>query len=359
MPDIDYFQEQKIGLSVCIPTYNFGAYIGATLDSILCQILPDMEIIIVDGGSEDNTEEVVRAYQKISSQIIYHKLPVKGGIDNDMALSVSLAKGDYCWLFSSDDIMKPDAIQRIYQQLKEKHDIYICGFTIHSLDFTQMIIRHPIFDSDRDIIFNMQNPVDRKAFFEQAITTTAFFSFMSSLVFKKILWNSAENVDEFYGSCWAHAARFFSILSKLKVKYLHDIYLEKRSGNDSFMDKGIIHRVGISVYGWNHIANKYLGRGTKESFHVRRVLRCEWFFDEIKTINASKLAKDKAAMKKLIKALYSDGTYECHLNKAQLLYPSYGSILLSVTHYYHRVKRRLIKLFDRIKFLMFYSRKSS
>ncbi len=345
MPNMDDSHEQKINLSICIPTYNFGAYIGATLDSILCQMLPDMEIIIVDGGSEDNTEEVVMAYQKLCPHIVYHKLPAKGGIDHDMALSVSLARGDYCWLFSSDDIMKPDAIQKVYQQLIAEHDVFICGFTIHSIDFSQVIIRHPIFHTDKDIIFNMQNQADYKLFFELAVTTTAFFSFMSSLIFKKTTWNAAGNVDEFYGGCWAHAARFFSMLSTLKVKYLHDIYLEKRSGNDSFMDKGIIHRVGISVYGWNHIANKYLGKYTKEAFHIRRVLRSEWFFAEMKAINDLKLAKEnKAAMKKLIKALYSDLTYECHLNKAQLLYPFYARILLFIERNYYRVVRRLTRL---------------
>lgn len=341
----------KIRLSICMPTYNFGTFIGATLDSILCQMQSDMEIIIVDGGSTDNTEEVVKSYQQINSQIIYHRLQTRGGIDNDMAISVSLASGEYCWLFSSDDIMKSDAIINIYKQIAEQHDIYICSFTIHSLDFKKIICKHPIFNTEKDVVYDMKNPIDKNIFFEQAITTTAFFSFMSSLIFKRALWDKAQNVDEFYGGCWAHAARFFSILSQLKIKYLHDVYLEKRNDNDSFMDKGIIHRMGISIYGWNAIANRFLGPKSREAFYVRKVLRNEWPFHGVKSIQSlAKNDEEKNEMKNLIQMVYSDKTWECLESKALLIYPFFMALFFKAVKFIRqlpfRVYRKILKIYN-------------
>ena len=96
----------RICLSICMPTYNFGKVIGATLENITSQMTGSVEIVIVDGASTDNTAEVVRGFQERFPNIIYHRLQRRGGIDQDMAKSVELARGEYCWLFSSDDLMK-------------------------------------------------------------------------------------------------------------------------------------------------------------------------------------------------------------------------------------------------------------
>lgn len=49
-------------LSICIATYNRGKFIGETLDSILVQMEPGVELLVVDGASPDNTPEVMAQY---------------------------------------------------------------------------------------------------------------------------------------------------------------------------------------------------------------------------------------------------------------------------------------------------------
>jgi abequosyltransferase len=53
-----------IRLSICIPTYNFGEFIGETLKSVTDQARNGVEIIVVDGASTDNTAEIVRDFQR-------------------------------------------------------------------------------------------------------------------------------------------------------------------------------------------------------------------------------------------------------------------------------------------------------
>ena len=70
-----------IRLSICMPTYNFGRFIGEALDSIMKQATDEVEIIVLDGASTDNTLDVVRSFQARFPRIYYHCLSRRGGID--------------------------------------------------------------------------------------------------------------------------------------------------------------------------------------------------------------------------------------------------------------------------------------
>src|SRR5882724_4299640 len=116
-------------LSVCIPVYNCGKFLGAALDTILPQVAEDMEVVVVDGGSTDATEPVARAYAARSSRMRYVRLPARGGIDADIAQAVALAHGEYCWLFSGDDRMRAGAIAELLPWLERGDDVYLCRHT--------------------------------------------------------------------------------------------------------------------------------------------------------------------------------------------------------------------------------------
>jgi len=95
----------KYKLSICIPTYNRADYIGETLSSIISQSGDDIEIVIVDGASTDNTEGVVNEFQGRFENIHYHREKKNNGVDADLAKSVALAQGEYCWLMLSEFVM--------------------------------------------------------------------------------------------------------------------------------------------------------------------------------------------------------------------------------------------------------------
>ena len=100
-------------LSIAIPIYNFADFIVETLDSIVAQDGADeIEIVVVDGASTDATPQVMADYRARHPAVRYERLPAKGGIDRDMATAFALTTGEYCWLFSGDDIMRPGALRR-------------------------------------------------------------------------------------------------------------------------------------------------------------------------------------------------------------------------------------------------------
>ena len=60
-------------LSICIATYRRGPYIGATLDSILQQMPPGVELLVVDGASPDDTPQVMHRYLQKHPEIVYRR----------------------------------------------------------------------------------------------------------------------------------------------------------------------------------------------------------------------------------------------------------------------------------------------
>ncbi len=91
-------------LSIVVPSYNQGGFIGRTLESILSQGDPDCEVILMDGGSTDDTMQIVERYRSKISIIISEK---DGGQSDALQRGYSLSSGDYIGWQNSDDIYFP------------------------------------------------------------------------------------------------------------------------------------------------------------------------------------------------------------------------------------------------------------
>jgi len=115
------------------------------------------------------------------------------------------------------------------------------------------------------------------SYFSRALTTTAFFSYMSSLVVRKDRWESAGADESFMGSCWGHVARIFRMIPDgLNVGFLPEDYLKNRGENDSFLEAGHVNRIAIAVDGYHRLGEVFFGKGSIEAYHMRRVLKNEY-----------------------------------------------------------------------------------
>ena len=116
----------------------------------MSQATDEVEIVVLDGGSTDNTAEVVEGFRSAFPRLRYYRQDFKGGIDRDMAKSVELARGEYCWLFSSDDVMAEGALDRILRKIRSRMDLYLCGFTKCTIDM-KPVAKHPILKLTSDV----------------------------------------------------------------------------------------------------------------------------------------------------------------------------------------------------------------
>tara|TARA_B110000879_G_scaffold212475_1_gene308916 strand:+ start:20500 stop:21525 length:1026 start_codon:yes stop_codon:yes gene_type:complete len=190
-----------IKLSICVATYNRADFIQETLDSIFLQNTNQIEIVIVDGGSTDGTEEIVRVYQEKYSNCRYIKLPTKGGFDEDLSCAVSYAQGDYCWLFSDDDIIKPGAIDYILSKLALDYDVVIVNSEIKNQTLTK-ILKSKCINLSKDEAFNSQS------FEKFFIMTAPHSSFLGCVVIKRSIWDS-RNKNKYFGTMFVHVGVLF------------------------------------------------------------------------------------------------------------------------------------------------------
>ncbi len=116
-------------ISVIVPVYNTGKYLNRCVDSILAQTYHDLEGILVDDGSTDQSPGLCDEYLRKDERIrVIHKS--NGGLSDARNVGIDVASGEYIGFIDSDDYIVPDMYQKLYTRLtQEKADICICGWT--------------------------------------------------------------------------------------------------------------------------------------------------------------------------------------------------------------------------------------
>lgn len=115
-------------VSIIIPTYNRAHLIRETLDSIIAQTYTNWECIIIDDGSDDDTEQVIANYIKKDNRFQYHHRPVdrQKGANACRNYGFEMSKGDYIKWFDSDDIMHADFLAKQVEILEESTYLDFC-----------------------------------------------------------------------------------------------------------------------------------------------------------------------------------------------------------------------------------------
>ncbi len=103
-----YVKENPL-ISVVIPTYNRANLIGRAIESVSKQTYKNLEIIVVDDASSDNTAEVIKAIDEPRIKYVVHEK--NGGSDKARNTGVEAASGDYVAFLDSDDVWLPNKIE--------------------------------------------------------------------------------------------------------------------------------------------------------------------------------------------------------------------------------------------------------
>ena len=107
-------------ISVVVPSYNQGHYLGLTLASVVEQNYPNLELIVMDGGSTDNSVEVIHSYEPYIS---YWQSQQDEGQTAALAEGFSRSTGDIqCWL-NSDDLHFPYTLHEVARYFDQKPDV--------------------------------------------------------------------------------------------------------------------------------------------------------------------------------------------------------------------------------------------
>ena len=112
-------------VSIIIPCYRQGHYLPFTIDDALAQTYPNLEVIVINDGSDDNTEEIARRY---GGKIRYH-WQTNQGLSAARNTGLKLATGTYVHFLDSDDRLHPDAIRWLAKKAAGREDVMcVMGF---------------------------------------------------------------------------------------------------------------------------------------------------------------------------------------------------------------------------------------
>lgn len=134
-------------VSIIIPVYNAEKYIRKCLDSIVNQTYKNIEVIIVNDGSTDNSEEIIKEYIENQEYNIKYFKNENRGVSFSRNFGVNYAEGDYIFFVDADDYLDENLIENLKEKMKKEIDII--KFKAKKVDNNEKVLEEiyvPTFD---------------------------------------------------------------------------------------------------------------------------------------------------------------------------------------------------------------------
>jgi len=256
---------EKYILTICIPTYNRAELLKGLIENIYsevsnCDDADEIQILVVDGNSEDNTTDIIRELQA-KGNIKYFRRSEKVGIDRDILKCIELAEGKYCWLFSDDDRITKGAIRYLLDTLKEYENVTGCFCNRISYDFQMEKKVAEASGWPGKIFKNNRIFTDKSDCFK---IIGMDFGFISSQIVKRSEWQKVVEGQDF-GELYFTYYLMVHIIGKIMDNNFMWLYIDRplvmqRTGNDSLLNvKGIMERQKIEHNNFEKILKIHYG----------------------------------------------------------------------------------------------------
>ena len=121
-------------VSMIIPIYNVGKYLEKSIDSAINQTYSNIEILLVDDGSTDDSGKICDKYSEIEKRIqAIHK--VNGGLPSARNAAIEIARGDFVCFVDNDDCVEPEYVEKLLKYATDNNcDIVCCGHFVSDED---------------------------------------------------------------------------------------------------------------------------------------------------------------------------------------------------------------------------------
>ena len=116
-------------VSVIVPIYNVEKYLEKCINSLLSQTLEDIQIILVNDGSKDNSGNIAKEYEKNNKDRVIYVEKENGGLSDARNYGIKYATGDFIAFLDSDDYIEKNAYEEMYNKAIEENADYVeCDF---------------------------------------------------------------------------------------------------------------------------------------------------------------------------------------------------------------------------------------
>ncbi|NDC83221.1 glycosyltransferase family 2 protein [bacterium] len=270
-------------ISICVPTYNRCTYLNELIESIVCDPnYSQIELCISDNASADGTAEMVAGWAD-QLTVRYHRFDENQGADANYLNVVSMATGDYVWIIGSDDQVVDGGISTVLAHLTAHPNtgVVLFGRDEYDHSMTQFLNRthwvgQPRYHLD---IFDFRLPESRTAYFRQVSELGGLFSYISSIVIKRELWQTQVIDPQFMGTAYSHVYMILKglLCSSHSLLFLSpEVPIKARLGNDSFFQTNC-QRLMLDIDGYLLLATALIPAEERSAFYSP--LRSEGYLD--------------------------------------------------------------------------------
>ncbi len=147
-------------LSLGIPTYNRAAFLRILLESLVIAIPPEdgrIEVVVSDNASSDNTEAVFAEFRGRLPRLFYTKNKNNIGAEGNLLALAEKCTGSYLWLLGDDDVVCPDGVKLLLNELETAPDYLILNH--RTIKGEGVVSRSPVFSPERDFDIRDHNQV--------------------------------------------------------------------------------------------------------------------------------------------------------------------------------------------------------
>ena len=113
-------------VSIVMPAYNSGKTISESVNSIIAQTYEDWELIVIDDGSADETPEIISSFAKQDKRIRFLQNDKNSGVSYTRNRAVRMAEGEWIAFLDSDDLWRPEKLEKQMALVKEHPDMVVC-----------------------------------------------------------------------------------------------------------------------------------------------------------------------------------------------------------------------------------------
>ena len=289
-------------LSIIVPIYNTGKYLRRCIDSLLNQSYKNIEIILINDGSTDDSDYIINTYYKKLPQIEYIKLENNKGLGNARNTGIQLAKGNYITFVDSDDWVDLDLYKMVMNNLLNgEADIAVFGVKNEFENLKTSSYRY-------------------KYLFENMITAHQALGlltkeqnnnyFISTVVWNKIYKSNVikeHNLLFLDNSYWEDDIFSFEVLLNIdSVLIVPDIYYHYYNRPTSITNNISKKHIDDLIFSFNHLNNKLKEEGLLEKYSSQfKALfdKCICFLGELIFKNESNVSNQKKYISYLIEEL--------------------------------------------------------
>lgn len=175
---------KKIKISVIIPIYNVEQYLSQYLDSIINQTYTNLEIILINDGSTDNSEKICNQYKLLDPRIIViHK--TNGGLSDARNTGIKIATGDYISFVDADDFIDKNMYTILFQKINTTN-ADIIWYNHYNYQSSNEISKSSIFVQEKQYLL----PKDNYKFQYDLLNKYHLIGYCWNKLYKKSIFNS-------------------------------------------------------------------------------------------------------------------------------------------------------------------------